>query len=151
MLKTVFLIIVSATLMAACAQEGDALSVAQSEGASNATAGDIDALVAAADPKKGRRMYIYCQACHSLNAGGANKLGPNLNAIVGKPAAQVDGFRYSPALTAAEITWTAAALDEWIARPTALVPGTTMVFAGVADPQQRAELIAFLQQAAVAD
>lgn len=152
------------TLLAACAQSdneapagageqaaADAATSAgaaaeQATAAAGAAAGDIDALVAAADPDEGKRFYIFCQACHTLNAGGMNKVGPNLHGIVGKAAASVEGFVYSDALTAAELTWDAATLDAWIARPAGLVPGTTMVFAGMPDPAQRAALIAYLQQ-----
>lgn len=99
------------------------------------------------DAAAGQRIYIFCQSCHSINEGGSNKVGPNLYGIFGQPAAQAEGFIYSDALSSANITWTADVLDQWITRPAALVPGTTMVFAGVNNPQQRADLIAYLQEA----
>ena len=99
------------------------------------------------DAAAGQRIYIFCQSCHSINEGGSNKVGPNLYGIFGRQGAQAEGYVYSDALNAANITWTADVLDQWITRPATLVPGTTMVFAGVNNPQQRADLIAYLQEA----
>ena len=164
--KVIFL--ATFVLLAACAQpEGDSATAAAEQAATDAASSaagaadtveaaaaeaadaavDIDALVAAADPEEGKRFYIFCQACHSLNEGGMNKVGPNLYGVAGSPAAQVEGFVYSDALTNAGLTWDAATLDAWIERPAELVPGTTMVFAGIPDQEQRAALIAFLLQA----
>jgi cytochrome c len=146
-------------MIAACAQDtgvpasSDANSAADTAASANGDAGaeneaDIDALLAAADPALGKRQYIFCQACHTVAAGGANKLGPNLSGIVGKEAAVAPGFVYSAALVEAGLVWDAASLDQWIANPSAMVPGTTMVFAGIRDPEQRANLIAYLQEVA---
>ena len=121
----------------ACAQEGESTAD---------VAAPTGPLVG--DPDKGKRFYILCQACHTINSGGMNKIGPNLHGIIGAPAAQVEGFVYSEALTNAGITWDDEALDQWITRPAEMVPGTTMVFLGVNDPQQRADLIAYLETAA---
>lgn len=107
----------------------------------------MDARLAAADPAKGKRIYIFCQACHTIDEAGEAKLGPNLYGIVGQKAAQAEDFVYSDALTNAGITWDAATLDAWIRRPAELVPGTTMIFAGINDEEQRADLIAYLRSA----
>jgi cytochrome c len=109
---------------------------------------DIDALMAAADPALGKRQFIFCQACHTVEAGGANKLGPNLSGIVGKEAAVAPGFVYSAPLVESGLVWDVATLDQWIANPSSMVPGTTMVFAGIRDAEQRANLIAYLQEVA---
>ena len=106
---------------------------------------------AAGNAEQGKRIFLYCQACHSLHAGGMNKVGPNLHGVFGRQAAQVEGFTYSAALTESGIVWTDATLDEWVQRPTELVPGTTMVFAGIQDAQQRADLVAYLRQATGAE
>ena len=157
MISRIFSVFLLAVL-AACAQPdsespaADAAATAEGaaadarEAAAEAAPVDVAALVAAADPEEGKRFYIFCQACHTLNAGGMNKVGPNLNGIVGAQAAQVEGFVYSDALTGSGLVWDAETLDAWIRRPAELVPGTTMVFAGINDPEQRAALIAFLQQ-----
>jgi cytochrome c len=98
------------------------------------------------DADAGKRLYIYCQACHSINAGGMNKVGPNLHGVIGNAAGQVEGFAYSQTLLDAGLTWDDATLNAWIESPSTLLPGTTMVFAGIRDAQQRADLIAYLKQ-----
>jgi cytochrome c len=164
-LKIISLPAVLAVLMAAgCAQDtgapagSDADSVADTAVASGDAGGestgleagepDINTLLAGADPALGKRQFIFCQACHTVEVGGANKLGPNLAGIVGQEAAVAPGFVYSPALTESGLVWDAASLDQWITNPSAMVPGTTMVFAGIKDPEQRANLIAYLQEVA---
>ena len=152
--------------LAGCAQESGApqsaaadaaatAEAARGEAASSADAAvaeavparaDIEALLATADADMGKRQFIVCQACHSTMSGGPNKVGPNLYGLMGSPAAQVEGFFYSAALTESGIVWDAAALDQWIEGPATMVPGTTMVFAGIRDAKQRANLIAYLQK-----
>jgi cytochrome c len=127
---------------------GQAPSAGGEAAAAEAGEPDIDALLAAADPAMGKRQFIFCQACHTVEAGGANKLGPNLSGIVGREAALVPGFVYSAALVESGLVWDAATLDQWLANPSSLVPGTTMVFAGIRDAEQRANLIAYLQEVA---
>ena len=78
---------------------------------------DIDALLANANAELGKRQFIFCQACHTVEAGGANKLGPNLSGIVDQEAAKVAGFVYSPALSQSGLVWDVATLDQWIANP----------------------------------
>lgn len=137
--------------ISACAQDSDAPAEAAAAAEAAVAKAEEMAAVAAGeltgDPTKGKRFYIFCQACHTLNAGGMNKVGPNLHGIVGAPAAQVEGFVYSEALSNSGITWDEEMLDKWITRPAEAVPGTTMVFAGISDPQQRADLIAYLKSA----
>jgi len=129
------------------AAESAAAAPAAAPTAVNADPGaDIDARLAAADPAMGQRQYIYCQACHSVDAGGAHKVGPNLHGIFGRSAGQAEGYVYSTVLRESGITWDAAAMDKWLVNPASMVPGTTMVFAGISDPVQRANLIAYLQQ-----
>ena len=127
-------------LLAACAQDSG------NAGGDDAGPVDLATALARADADKGKSQFIYCQACHSLNEGGMNKVGPNLYGFYGRAAAQAEGFVYSDALTAAGISWDDAALDKWIEAPAVMVPGTTMVFAGIRDQQQRADLIAYLRQ-----
>lgn len=94
----------------------------------------------------GQRQFLRCGACHTIAAGAPNKVGPNLNGVAGRKAAAAPGFTYSAALKASGIVWTDAALDKWLTRPSALVPGTTMAFAGLAKPEDRAALIAYLKR-----
>jgi cytochrome c len=86
-----------------------------------------------------------CAACHTFDAGGANRLGPNLHNIVGQDIASVEGFNYSPALQALEGVWDDEHLDAFLADPRDYAPGNRMAFAGVRDPAQRADIIAYLR------
>ena len=97
-----------------------------------------------ADIGNGKGVFSRCAACHTNNKGGPNGVGPNLFGVVGRKAASKPDFSYSPALKSSRIVWTPQKLDAWIANPAKLVPGTRMVFAGVSDAKQRADLIAYL-------
>lgn len=94
--------------------------------------------------ERGRLLYIQCRACHELQSGGPRKVGPHLAGIVGRPAAAVSDFAYSEALESAGLTWDAVTLDRFLKRPSDVVPGNTMAFAGMANAADRAALIAFL-------
>jgi cytochrome c len=85
-----------------------------------------------------------CQACHTVAPDGKpGPIGPNLRGVVGRKAASTVFATYSPALKAAKITWSKATLDKFLTAPGQLVPGTRMVVS-IADPKQRADLIAYL-------
>lgn len=99
------------------------------------------------DPDLGKRQFAPCTACHTVDAGGPDKVGPNLHGIIGRPAASKPGFAYSDALKKSGIVWDDAKLDEWIKKPAALVPGNKMAFIGVANDAVRANIIAYLKQA----
>src|ERR1043165_5325368 len=90
--------------------------------------------------------FNACKACHTVNKGGRNGIGPNLNGVVGRPAASVAGFNYSPAMKASKLRWDAKTLDEYRAGPTKKVPGTRMPIA-TPDPAKRAAIIAYLTTA----
>lgn len=96
------------------------------------------------DPIRGGQLFLQCRACHTAAAGGAQGIGPNLAGIVGAQAASRPGYPYSPALTKSGLVWTAATLDGFLTRPSQMVPGTKMAFAGVADAKARAAIIAYL-------
>jgi cytochrome c len=107
----------------------------------------IGPLLANASVDNGRALaQRLCASCHSFNEGGRNAVGPNLWGIVGKGHAQVAGFNYSAANRAlADKPWSYDALNEFIAAPNRAMAGTRMAFAGVANPQQRADIILFLR------
>lgn len=107
---------------------------------------DIGTRLAAADLKRGQTMYFQCRACHSLEQGGPNKVGPNLHGVFGRKAGLVPGFAYSDVMAASEVVWTDEAMDAWLARPSQFMPGNRMVFIGVKDAQDRASLIAYMKQ-----
>lgn len=105
----------------------------------------FEELLAAADPEKGARVFRKCTACHKLE-DGANGTGPYLYAIVDRPVASATGFTgYSASMQAHGGNWTPEALDAFLERPSAYISGTSMSFAGLKKPQERADLIAYLQ------
>jgi cytochrome c len=97
------------------------------------------------DAARGGEIYTRCQACHALEY---NRTGPKHCGVVGRKAASVPGFDYSPAMRRSHLTWDEATLDRFLADPPKTVPGTTMTYAGVPDAQERADLIAYLRAAA---
>ncbi|WP_313809449.1 cytochrome c family protein [Sphingobium sp.] len=104
------------------------------------------ALAQTGDAAKGKTVFARCMACHSVDPG-ANRLGPSLADIVGRTSGTVPGFAYSPAMKNARIRWDAKSLDAYLAKPAAKVPGTRMIFAGLPNPADRANLIAYLASA----
>jgi cytochrome c len=97
-----------------------------------------------ADATKGEQVFKKCAACHNAEKGGANALGPNLWGVLGKPHGHVAGFAYSDALKGKPGNWDFASLSEWLANPKKYAPGTKMTFAGLSNPQDRADVIAYL-------
>lgn len=96
------------------------------------------------DPERGRLVYGRCMACHSI---ARDAVGPRHAGLFGRPAGSVPGYDYSPAMRASGIVWDAKTLDAFVKNPRQVVPGTKMPFAGIEDDQERADLIAYLQQA----
>ena len=115
----------------------------------SAPAGDppVDTLLAAADPKQGEAetKKVGCTACHTFNEGGKAGLGPNLYGVVGAPHGHMEGFNYSTALKSKQGPWTYDELYQWLKKPSAYAPGTRMTFLGIANPKDRADVIAYLR------
>ncbi len=106
----------------------------------------IVALIAAAEPAAGQKVYKKCSACHSADKGGKRKVGPNLWDVVAGPVAAAEGFAYSNALKEKSgETWSYDNLDAFLERPKDWAPGTKMSFAGLKKPGQRAAVIAYLR------
>jgi cytochrome c len=96
------------------------------------------------DAKKGEEIYSRCLACHAL---GYDRTGPRHCGLFGRKAGSVPGFAYSDAMKRSKIVWNAKTLDRFIEDPMKTVPGTAMGYAGVKDPHERADLIAYLEAA----
>ena len=112
-----------------------------------AAAEPIAVRLAAADPAKGEALTKQCVSCHTFEKGGPNKVGPNLHGIVGKNHAHLEGFGYSAPMKAKSgEPWTFEALDTFLENPKGAIPGTAMAFLGIKKPDQRASLIAWLNQ-----
>jgi cytochrome c len=105
----------------------------------------LPVLLAKADPTKGQAAAKKCAACHTFEKGGANKVGPNLYGVVGRTLASHGGFNYSAALKGKGGEWSYEALDQFVHNPKGYAPGTIMAFAGVARPEERADLLAYLR------
>jgi cytochrome c len=97
------------------------------------------------DPARGEQLYARCAACHAL---AYDRVGPHHCGLIGRKAGTVAGFDYSPAMKKSGIVWTARTLNRFLADPARLVPGTTMTYAGIPEPKERADLIAYLEAAA---
>lgn len=99
----------------------------------------------AGDYEKGRRAFLQCRSCHTVELNGVHRVGPALHGMFGRPAGVAPGFRYSDALKASGIVWDAAKLDAWVENPRALVPGNNMVYPGLRKPEDRRDLVAYLK------
>lgn len=98
----------------------------------------------AANAKHGAVVFLRCAACHNADKGSGDGLGPNLFGVVGRKAASEKGFDYSQALKKSGITWTNDKLKLWVAHPARLVPGTQMSFAGLSNPSDVDDVVAYL-------
>jgi cytochrome c len=97
-----------------------------------------------ADVARGETIFKKCAACHTIDKGGPNQLGPNLWGMIGEPIGKGHGYAFSEALASKGGTWDFNNLSEWLANPKKFAPGTKMTFAGLSKPEDRADVIAFM-------
>ncbi len=101
-------------------------------------------LALAGDPVAGKKVFNKCKACHAI---GKNKIGPDLTGLFGRPAASIEGYKYSKAMQAAGITWTEDNLTQFLTKPKKFVPKTKMSFGGLKKEKQIEDLLAYLKEA----
>lgn len=119
--------------------------VVSSEGGAGAAEEGIEARLAKGDAAKGEATFKKCASCHTINAGGANGIGPNLHGVVGEAVAVGrGGFAFSDALKSHGGKWDWATMDAWLKNPKAFAAGTKMSFAGIGDAAERANLLVYL-------
>ena len=94
---------------------------------------------------RGKRLYVFCRACHATEEVQGSKIGPNLAGILNRPAASLEDSLYSDALKQQGFVWDEEKLDIWLLRPATLVPGTSMAFAGLPREENRTAIIAYLK------
>ena len=104
----------------------------------------LAALITEADVAKGEKVFKKCSACHNVDPGGANQIGPALHGVMGRDIAGVDGFAYSDALAGIEGGWTWEAMNGFLTKPKEWAAGTKMQFNGLKKPEDRANLMAYL-------
>ena len=100
------------------------------------------------DPRlvaRGKRLYVFCRACHATEEVQGSKIGPNLAGIMDRPVASLKDSLYSDALKQQDFVWDEEKMDIWLLRPATLVPGTSMGFVGLPREENRAAIIAYLK------
>lgn len=118
---------------------------APEEGAAEDDGPDLGTLLASADASAGEAAFARCSACHTMEQGGANGIGPNLYGSMGKAIGGVAaGYAYSSALSGHGGQWTWENMDDWLANPRGFAPGTKMSFAGLGNPQDRANIMEYM-------
>ena len=107
---------------------------------------DISALMALGDIAHGEKVFKKCSACHSIEAGGGNKIGPALYNVVGRKIAAVEDYKYSKALVEYEKNWSFEELNGFLIKPQKWIKGTKMAYAGLRKEKDRASVILYLNK-----
>ncbi len=123
-----------------------AIEIEEEAGEAEEAGVDFAALVAAADPAKGEKLFSKCKACHKLT-DGAKGVGPHLWGVVGRPIGAVAGFKYSDPIASHGGDWSLENLLDFLEAPKAWAPGTKMAFKGLPKIEDRINVIVYLNQA----
>ena len=107
---------------------------------------DIAAIMSLGDTASGEKIFKKCAACHSINKGGKNKIGPALYNVVGRAVGGVDDYKYSKALSSYDKEWTLEELNGFLTKPSSYLKGTKMSYAGLRKETDRASVIKYLNQ-----
>lgn len=143
MFRLTLVAIAVAILLTACSSNDDKEARRRSAGREPSAA----ALLRVASASAGERVFYQCFACHSIKRDAADRSGPNLFGVMGAEVGQRrPRFAYTSALASLGGRWTPEQMNAWLTNPKRVVPGTAMGFAGLADPLDRADLIAYLQE-----
>ena len=116
------------------------------ESAASSESGDIMALFASTNAVEGAKIFKKCAACHSITEGGANKIGPALWGVLGRPAGTVPGYKYSKAMAAHGKNWSFEEMNNFLIKPKDWIKGTKMSFAGLKKAKDRASVILYMNE-----
>ena len=116
------------------------------ESSANSESGNIMALFASTNAAEGAKIFKKCAACHSITEGGANKIGPALWGVLGRPAGSVPGYKYSKAMAAHGKNWSFEEMNGFLTKPKDWIKGTKMSFAGLKKAEDRAAVILYMNE-----
>ena len=116
------------------------------ESTASSESGDIMALFASTNAAEGAKIFKKCAACHSITEGGANKIGPALWGVLGRPAGTVPGYKYSKAMAAHDKNWSFEEMNGFLIKPKDWIKGTKMSFAGLKKAKDRASVILYMNE-----
>ena len=123
-----------------------ASATSDEESSANSESGNIMALFASTNAAEGAKIFKKCAACHSITEGGANKIGPALWGVLGRPAGSVPGYKYSKAMAAHGKNWSLEEMNGFLTKPKGWIKGTKMSFAGLKNAKERAAVILYMNE-----
>ena len=124
----------------------DATNEKKKANSGDVASGDIMALLASASADEGAKVFKKCAACHSIKEGGANKIGPALWGVLGRPAGSVPGYKYSKAMASHGKNWSFEEMNGFLIKPKDWIKGTKMSFAGLKNAKDRASVILYMNE-----